>query len=137
MDLRRSVIVDGHEDIAYNALALGRNFLSELAALRSQSPGSEGKPTVCLPELVKGNVRIVFATLFAAPCGDTLVQKLGGPCYTTPDEARAQALEQLRYYKDLERTGRVSIIRSKEELEEHLSDPETPSKKERGRRETR
>jgi len=127
------IIVDGHEDIAFNAINLHRDFLKPIEALRSES-NAKGtlSPTLCLPELEKGNVKIVFATLFAAPCSDRLTEEIGGPCYNTPDEAHAQALDQLKYYKELERQGHVAIIESREQLDEHLSTDQTDKRKKTG-----
>jgi membrane dipeptidase len=122
-------VVDAHEDIAYNAIALKRDFLAEIATLRrsvaqaSAQVNSKkwGTPTVSLPELERGNVRIVFSTLWAAPCGNSLTDEdAGTPCYKNSEEAHAQALDQLNYYRRLERDGRIRIIENKKQLKEHL-----------------
>jgi membrane dipeptidase len=115
-----SIVVDAHEDIAF-AHVLGRDFLKDITQLRASTPKSDqGTPTVCLPELEKGNVRVVFATLWVAPCHD---EHAPSPiCYETPDEAKAQALDELIYYRKLEREGRIRIIKNKAQLKEHLED---------------
>jgi membrane dipeptidase len=120
-----SVVVDSHEDIASAVVQLKRDFLLPLNELRSQDRSSkaEGTPTVCLPELVRGNVRIVFATLWVSPCG----YKEGDDhiCYRTAEEAYSQARDQLAYYRSLEKSGHVRIIENRNDLEEHL-ESETP-----------
>lgn len=114
-------VVDSHEDIATSALMLKRDFLLEISKLRATDKNieKEGTPTVCLPELVRGNVRVVFATIWVAPgwyedSGYSI-------SYTTPEEAHAQGLDQLNYYRKLEREGHIRIIESKNQLEEHLN----------------
>ena len=91
-------VVDAHEDIAFNFSSSHKDFLKDIQSLRQSDPGSKESgttATVSLPELQKGNVRLVFATLWVAPCGTELpASEL--PCYSTPDEAHAQAANQLK-----------------------------------------
>ncbi|MGD0996508.1 MAG: membrane dipeptidase [Candidatus Bathyarchaeia archaeon] len=116
----RYIIVDAHEDIAFNALSLQRDFLQDISKLRSKNYSEkEGTPTICLPELQKGNVRIVFATIWVAPCEASPVSK--GSCYKTPEEAHAQGMAQLDYYRRIEHKGLIKIIETKTQLKEHLS----------------
>jgi membrane dipeptidase len=114
------IIVDGHEDIAFSAVMLHRDFMQDIATLRSvdKAKEKEGSPTVCLPELVKGNIRIIFATIWVAPCGHESTDT--SLCYKTAEEAHAQAMAELQYYKKLETEGYITIIRNREQLEEHL-----------------
>jgi membrane dipeptidase len=113
-------IVDGHEDIAFNALLLRRNFLDNISNIRSANAfKTEGIPTVSLPELERGNVRIVFATIWALPYGKSPMSKELG--YRTSEEAHAQAMAQLDYYRKIESQGFVNIIRTREQLKQHLS----------------
>ena len=92
-------VVDSHEDIASAVLLLKRDFLSDISKLRAAEKNAEkeGTPTVCLPELIRGNVRVAFATIWVAPSGygdsDFAIS------YTTADEAHAQGLDQLNYYR--------------------------------------
>ena len=116
----RHTIVDGHEDVAFNVLSLRRNFLDKISNVRSKNAfKSEGIPTVSLPELETGNVRMVFATIWVAPCKKSHVP--GGLCYRTSQGAHALAMAQLDYYRSIESQGFVNIIRTKAELKEHLS----------------
>ena len=119
--MKNPVIVDAHEDIAFNAIMLKRDFLLDISKLRSVDSApreKEGTPTVCLPELEKGNVRVVFATVWVAPCGKSGVDT--SKCYGTAEEAHSQGLEQLAYYRKLEREGRIRIIQTRDDLREHL-----------------
>jgi membrane dipeptidase len=77
-----------------------------------------GGATTSFPDLIRGNVRIVFGTLWVNPCRSAFSSK---PCYSTAEEAHSQALEQLDYYKRLERQGTISIIRTRRDLEDVLS----------------
>jgi membrane dipeptidase len=109
--LNHPIIVDAHQDLAYNAQSLGRDLLKP--AVESRKLDDRGA-TTSFPDLVRGNVRVVFATLWVNPCTSEFKTK---PCYSTAEEAYAQAKSQLEYYKTLEKEGIVSIIRNKEELE--------------------
>jgi membrane dipeptidase len=120
------IIVDAHEDIAFSTVMLHRDFLQDLATLRSSDHlrDKEGTPTVCLPELIRGNVRVVFATIWVVPSGNEFTDS--SICYKTAEEAHAQAMDELEYYRKLERAGYISIIETRSQLEEHL---ESDSKK--------
>ncbi len=113
-------IVDGHEDIAHNAL-LGRDFklsAHEKRALENPPNPKRGVATVGLPDLFEANVRIVFATIWAAPCGLTEFET--GPCYRTPEEAYALGRQQLSYYEGLARDPRIRLIRKKGDVDHVL-----------------
>ena len=118
--LSRYTIVDGHEDIAFNVLSLQRNFLDEISKVRRANVVKRaGIPTVSLPELEKGNVRIVFATLWVHPLVKSPVSKKVR--WKTSEEAHAEALAQLDYYRKIQSEGFVNIIETKSQLKEHLS----------------
>ena len=118
-------IVDAHEDIADNAV-LGRDFkLSALEKRQLETPPDSrmGIATVGLPELIQADVRIVFATLWAAPCN--MPEPKIKPCYETPQQAYDLARKQLEYYNDLAKDPRIIIIRSKSDIDLVL-DPDSP-----------
>lgn len=110
------IIIDAHEDLAYNAKSLGRDLLQP--AVEARKSGSAEGATTSFPDLLEGNVRIVFGTLWVNPCTSQFKAK---PCYSTAEEAHMQAKEQLDYYKVLEKNGVISIIRNKRELEDVLN----------------
>ena len=114
------IIVDAHEDLAYNAQSHGRDLLKP--AVEARKSGSAGGATTSFPDLLEGNVRIVFGTLWVNPCTSQFKTK---PCYSTAEEAHVQAKEQLDYYKALEKKGVISIIRNKRELENVLRSERT------------
>lgn len=99
------LIVDGHEDIAWNILTFGRDpnrSVEETRALETDSeiPSHTGHALLGWPEWVAGRVGVVFATLFAAP-----IRRKVGPwetmCYRDLDEARALYLASLDAYQRL------------------------------------
>ncbi|HMQ35823.1 MAG TPA: membrane dipeptidase [Chloroflexaceae bacterium] len=114
--------VDGHLDIAYNVFAGRRDFEAGVAAIRAaeQPPDPcEGTATVGLPDLRRGGVGLVFATLFTLPAaalGAGLAQEL---VYATPEEAHAQALAQLDYYQGLAARGLARVILTRSDLAAH------------------
>ncbi len=122
MDSR--LIVDAHEDIAYNALALGRDFRLSVHAKRTAEGDHprEGVATIGLPDALRGNVRVIFATVYAAPA--TSQVKLPGKSYSTPEEAEAQAREQLAYYAMLTMEPRIALIATRADLDKVIHSPE-------------
>lgn len=112
------LIIDGHEDIGWNAVELGRDVTRPLAALRAAEGAhpvhGEGIATVTLPALRAGGVQVVFATIFTYPYGSSSSSR---PGYRTPDEAFTRAWAQVEYYRGLEAAGQVTLIRTRDDLE--------------------
>lgn len=100
------LIVDAHLDLAYNALS-GRDVLRPASEQRADA---EGIPTVGLPDLREGGVALICATIFCSPSID------GKPGYRTPDEARDEAMRQLAWYHEQERSGRIRFVRQAGDL---------------------
>ena len=96
-------IVDAHLDLAYNVT---RRRDPRMPARNQPAAGSE-IATVGLPDLRDGNVDLICATIFCMPAeaGET-----GG--YSNAEEARAQALSQLSWYRQLEAEGLLQLVRS-------------------------
>src|SRR5579859_309904 len=123
--MKKPLIVDAHEDLAYGAVFGGRELTVSTAAKREAQragtlPERGGRPMLGLPDLLAGNVRVVFATLYANPASNTHVPP--GHSYSTPEEAEAQARQQLDYYTQLAaRDPRVAIIRTRADLEQVIA----------------
>jgi membrane dipeptidase len=114
-------VVDGHEDIATNALYAGRDVRQSVretrereraaSAAESADPhiASMGEAMIGLPDLRRGGVGLVFATIFTFPDAvETMAQS---------------GLAQLRYYDDLVRTTPgVQLIAAKSELAQLRAD---------------
>jgi membrane dipeptidase len=95
------LIVDGHLDLAYNALVDGRDYTRSALAIRAEEAGgpietSNGRCMVGLPELLAGDVRLIIATLFAMPRSEAGKGECG---YVNQHGAHEQALAQLGIYR--------------------------------------
>jgi membrane dipeptidase len=118
------IIVDAHEDIAYNYLCFGRDYRQSPLIHRKREfdqPNSNGVATIGLPDSMLGRVAIVFATLFVSPKGTqaSLYDKLS---YATPRQAYQLALQQLDYYQRLsDESSKISLIRTLGELDAVLA----------------
>jgi membrane dipeptidase len=97
------VIVDGHLDIAWNALAHGCRF---------DAPPGRGR-LVSRPALEAAGVGIVFCTIFCPPCGRAVAAGFG---YETPREAHLMARAQLGYYRSVG----LPLLRDRRDLDRHL-----------------
>jgi membrane dipeptidase len=104
------IIVDAHEDIAFNMICAGRDYrrsAHETRALEAATPRLRehaGLATLGLPEWIAGRVAVIFATIFVEPARSRFS---GDFCskYATPDEARAIALRHLDAYRRLTADG--------------------------------
>jgi membrane dipeptidase len=114
------IIIDGHLDLAWNALQWDRNLLESVYTVRAREKGLEGKGralgTVCLPELQKGRVALCIATVFARCTG----QPRPGADFGSPTQAYGIAQGHLSYYRALERQGHVRIIQDAASLNDHM-----------------
>ncbi|CAA9582794.1 MAG: Membrane dipeptidase [uncultured Thermomicrobiales bacterium] len=115
------LIIDGHLDLAMNALGWNRDLTSTVHEIRRQEAGMAQKGraagTVALPELREGRIALTLATLFAR------VQAPGStfPGYRSRPIAYGHAQGQFAYYRQLEREGEVRMIRDRAALTSHLA----------------
>jgi membrane dipeptidase len=107
------VIVDGHLDLAWNALDLGRDLSASLETIRTREgphpAHGEGTATVCLPALRQAGVQVVLGTIYVSPTEADGTRR-------TPEVAHRHALAQLAYYEGLAERGEITLIRSRGEL---------------------
>ena len=105
-------IVDGHLDLAENVTLFGRDLTASL----------QEQETVSLPELVRGGIAVVMATVTAGFKEDDVGTEFEprSALYSTPEEAEAHALEQIALYRRWEDEGRVRVLESGADLEQHL-----------------
>lgn len=110
------IIVDAHQDIAFNAFAHGRDYRAPVAATRAREGARErDTATVGLPDALAAGVGVVFGTLFVLPHTGNHISNTY--LYHTQDEAHAQAREQLAFYRQLARDdGRVRVIETRADL---------------------
>lgn len=122
------IIVDAHEDLAWNALTFERDYTLSVVETRSRESGKEapqhnGHTLLGWPEWVRGRVALVFATLFAAPA-----RKKKGiwdtQCYDTFESAHQLYRDSLDYYLRLEgeHPDKFRRILSPTDLEQHLDE---------------
>jgi membrane dipeptidase len=133
------VIVDAHQDLAWNMLSFGRDYTLSSAETRrreagTSTPGYTGDTLLGWTEYQKGRVAVVFSTLFAAPArrrlGDWDMQT-----YITTAQAsalyRAQvdayyrlADEHAEEFRLIFTQGDLQSVLSNWELEEETVDEE-------------
>jgi len=125
------LVIDAHLDLAYNALAFGRDYRRsalETRALEQQSetPAVNGQCTVGLPELLAGNVAIVFGTLFTMPAHRALSRM--DIVYRDAQEAHRQGMAQLDvYHRWADEGSGMTLIQRQSDLESVLATWSTPS----------
>lgn len=126
------LIVDSHQDLAWNMLTYERDYTRSVMETRRLEAGTSipernGDCLIGWPEYQRGRVAIVFSTLYATPArkkmtGDTLV-------YSDPESAHRLYREQIDLYRKLadSHPDKFRLISSTPELDsviEHWSKPE-------------
>lgn len=98
-------IVDGHLDIAYNALKFGRDFRRTVAELRQQeadAPSPNGIATIALPDLMQAGVGLALASIFVMPINSPMKFVYHEPTtYENAHDAHRKGMAQLDYYHRL------------------------------------
>ena len=117
------IILDAHQDIAYNALNLKRDYIhSALEHARREAGKGYSTPTLGLPDALMGRVAVVFSTLFVAPATAKWSPPWPEPKYTTPQEAHQLAMQQLDYYQRLaDAHEKIRLITTQTDLDEVLA----------------
>lgn len=121
------LIVDAHEDLAWNVKTFGRDYTRSAAETRRQEAGSEtllhsDDTLLGWPDYQRGQVAVVFSTLFAAPR-----RRQEGPwdtqAYLTMQEARSLYRAQLDVYLRLAdaHPDKFRLVRSQADLEAVLA----------------
>ena len=121
--------VDAHLDLATNAITLNRDLTKPVHAIREkekqlgwQDTQDRGNGTVALPELRKGNVGLVVATIISrySAAGNPLAT-LNLPGWHSPEQAYAYGQAQLAWYKVMEDMGEMVQITNRAQLQNHLA----------------
>lgn len=115
-------IVDSHLDLAENVTFCGRDLTLTVNELREREKQTEEQAMVTLPELERGGIAVVFATIFpGVPAKNASPERAAEPgAYSTPEEAEANGLQQVELYETWERQDRIRLIKSVTDLEDHL-----------------
>ncbi|MFL5627162.1 MAG: dipeptidase [Ktedonobacteraceae bacterium] len=126
------LIIDAHEDIAYNALEWGRDIRASAYATRERERehpeiagqhGAGGLAMNGLPDLRRGGLGIVFGVIFTFPMSasqddsDRRTQS-----YRTAEEAYRAGQQQLAYYRELAQEPGVSLVLNRGDLRRVLHD---------------
>ncbi len=122
------LIVDSHQDLAWNMLTFGRDYTRSVEETRrleagGQTPLYKGDSLLGWPEFQEGQIAIAFATLFAAPRR----RKLGDwdtLTYADTNQAHASYNAQLDAYHRLvdEHSGKFQLVQTLQDLEGLLAD---------------
>lgn len=122
------IVVDAHQDIAYNALSYGRDYRRSALEIRRRENDPtlltrRGSATIGLPDALLGRVAVVFSTLFVAPFDPKEADKPWSRfTYKTPEQAHKLALDQLDYYQRLaDEHEKIRLIQSAPDLDAVLS----------------
>ncbi len=117
------IIVDAHEDIAYNALCYGRDYRrSALETRRMETDpvatARRGTATIGLPDALLGRVALVFSTIFVAPDDGKENQAWSNFTYKTPEQAYKLGIDQLDYYMRItDESEKVRLVKTISDLD--------------------
>ena len=116
------LIFDIHLDLSMNALEWNRDLRESIEDINQREAGMTDKPdrgnaTISFEELRKGNVGLVVATQI----GRYVAPDSPLPGWHSPEQAWAQTQGQLAWYKAMEEDGQMVMIRTRDELNAHLS----------------
>jgi membrane dipeptidase len=120
------IIVDGHQDIAWNYFDHARDFTQSAWDRRRHETDPvflhrHGRSMVGLPEEILGRVAVVCGTIFVAPAAVRQYpdEKV---VYDTPQEAYQQGSQQLGYYHRLaDEHQQIKLVQTHSDLDEVLS----------------
>ncbi len=120
------IVIDGHQDIAYNIQIWKRDYsLSAHAIRQAESEANlirlRGQATLGLEDWLAGNVAVVFGTLFTEPARPTSLSEGHGQPFHTPQEAHQLAMWQLDTYHRMADENRwFRLIKTARDLDEVL-----------------
>jgi membrane dipeptidase len=121
------IVVDSHQDLAWNMLTFGRDYTRSVEETRQMEAGGEnplrnGDTMLGWPEYQRGQVALVFATLFAAPVRHKLGEwdKL---TYANTNQANKSYSAQLDAYHKLvdDHPEKFLLVQSLQDLEAILT----------------
>ena len=126
------LIIDAHQDLAWNMLTYGRDYTRSVMETRRLEAGStavarNGESTIGWPEYQRGQVAVIFSTLFAAPAKSK--EALDTVWYKDPNTAHRLYRNQIDLYRKLadSHPDKFRLISSTPQLDsviKHWSTPE-------------
>ena len=98
------LIIDSHQDLAWNMLTYGRDYTRSVVETRQLEAGTavpdlNGDALVGWPEYQRGQVAVVFATLYAAPAKKKEPTSI--LWYADPEKAHRLYRDQITLYRKL------------------------------------
>jgi membrane dipeptidase len=117
------IIVDAHEDIAYNALCYGRDYRRSALETRKleNDPAliaRRGTATIGLPDALLGRVALVFSTIFVAPDDGEANKAWSNFTYKTPQQANKLGMDQLDYYNRIaDESDKIRQVKTNADLD--------------------
>jgi membrane dipeptidase len=122
----KPIIVDAHQDIAWNILTLNRDYSQIVAETRSREVGTQapivnGDTLLGWDAYQNGRIAVVFSTLFAAPIrskkGDWEIL-----CYTDEEEAYRLYHNQAETYHHFveQNPEKFTLVQTRRELDSVL-----------------
>src|ERR1700752_664394 len=125
------LIIDSHQDLAWNMLTYGRDYTRSVVETRqletgTKTPERNGDSIVGWPEYQRGQVTIVFSTLFAAPARKK--ETLDKLWYTDAKSAHRLYRDQITLYRKLadSHPDKFRLISSTRELDSVVEHWNTP-----------
>jgi membrane dipeptidase len=121
------IVLDAHQDIAFNMLCNGREYRRSALQNRQLETDPDfirhrGISTIGLPDALLGRVALVFSTLFVAPYKKGENPPWAAITYQTPQEAHQLALRQLDYYNRLaDESNKVRLVKTAADLDAVLA----------------
>jgi membrane dipeptidase len=123
-----TLIIDSHQDLAWNMINLGRDYTQSAYDIRKQEkntpiPAYNGNAMLGWPQYQQGNIAIVFGTLYCTPrrCdkGEYEIQ-----LYETPQEAHVCYRQNLDAYNQLtdQHADKFRLLSSQSDLAAHLAE---------------
>ena len=115
-------LVDSHLDLAENVTLFGHDLTLSAVERRALEKQVTSQATVSLPDLERGGIAVVIATVtagfLAADVGADFEPR--SAIYHAPEEAEAQALTQMALYETWDKQGRVRLLKSVNDLDHHM-----------------
>jgi membrane dipeptidase len=122
------IIIDAHEDLAFNVMTYGRDYTRSVAESRQLEAGTvvperNGETLIGWPDWIAGGVGVVFSTLFATP-----LKRMRDEWETVvyPDSETAYKLYRAQldlYWKWAEeRPELFALLRSRQDLDRLLAE---------------
>jgi len=116
------LLFDAHLDLALNAIDWNRDLRKSVDWIRAQERSLQmkelgrGNNTLTLPEMRKAEIGVCLTTLLARQEKE-INHDFG---HTTPEACYAMAHAHLAYYRAMERSGWMRMLKTKSDLTKHV-----------------